>query len=300
MRLWTQCIRIDLEDKNEEFKNVHLEEIQYETITPGIKNLLKDHVGGDQRNIADYPRGINDSPNFNRPPVSESLIEILFSSDLPVVRETMVFLDAMLKEELAAQNEMEEVLPKTHTSIFKEQREKTESTEERDSHIESGFINANVHHLPSVKSNPSSLQGARDNLQHIAVCSGLRGFVEEGKVQRNNVLLYEDGGGYAPTYKTIVNSYWDSICKQAFDSKEDFIDHWLKHHKDNGIENLDDYRQFKDILVLSGGGHYEMNARKSFLADDLTYENIVKPVMLATGFSPIQCKYQSNSNDNHK
>ena len=300
MRLWTQCIRIDYEDKNKEFENVHLEEIKFETVTTGIINLLKDEVGGDSQTIADYPRGINDSPNLNRPPVSESLVEIIFSSDLPVVEETMAFLDAMLKEELADQDKTEEVSPKTYTSVFKEPNDEEDNIEERDMHIESGFINANVRHLPSVKSNPSSLQGARDNLQHIAVCSGLRGFVDEDKVQRHNLCMYEDGGGYAPTFKTIVNSYWDNICKQAFDSKEEFIDHWLKCHKDHGIENLEDYRQFKDILVLSGGGHYEMNARKSFLADDLTFENIVKPAMLATGFSPIQCKYQSNSNDNHK
>ena len=111
--MWTQCICIDYEDNNGEFNNVHLEEIKFETVTLGIVNLLKDQVDGDSQHIADYQRGIRDLPNLNRPPVYESLIEILFSSDLPVVKETMGFLDAMLKEEVADQGskkEMEQVL----------------------------------------------------------------------------------------------------------------------------------------------------------------------------------------------
>ena len=102
--------------------------------------------------------------------------------------------------------------------------------EVRDAHIDSGYIYTKIHHLPPTTHNPSSLAGARQNLRHIAKCMGLRGFVETDKEQRNNVVLYEDGGSYAPTNKVIDETFWDNVCNRSFDTKVDFISHWLDHH----------------------------------------------------------------------
>ena len=170
----------------------------------------------------------------------------------------------------------------------------------RDDHIESGQIHASIHHLPPTQSNPSSHQGARDNLRHLAVCMGLRKFVPPDQVQRNHVIFYEDGGGWSPTYKAINETFSDPLCKKSFNSKHDFLEHWREYHNDYGIDNIGDYREFKDFIVLSGAGHHEMNLRKSILSSEVAFENFVKQSMMATGFTAQQSKYQSISNDNHK
>ena len=172
--------------------------------------------------------------------------------------------------------------------------------EERDSHIESGYINTAIHHLPPTSQNPSSLAGARENLRHVARCMGLRGFVAAEKEQRNNVVMYEDGGSYAPTNKVIDETFYDNLCRRSFDSKEEFISHWLECHGGLGINCINDFREFRDFLVCSGGGHMEQNARKSFLSDEFTYTNFVKPCIMATGFNEQQSRHQSLSSDNHK
>ena len=170
----------------------------------------------------------------------------------------------------------------------------------RDEHIELGYLQTKIHHLPPTGENPSSNQGARDNLRHIGVCMGVRGFVSEEKVQRNNVILYEDGGGYSPTSKAINETFIDPICKMTFNSKTEFLDHWTESHDAFGIDNLHPYRLFKDFLVISGAGHHELNARKSFLSSEVTYNNFVGQAIMATGFTAIQSKYQSMTSDNHR
>ena len=175
----------------------------------------------------------------------------------------------------------------------------TETTE-RDDHIPSGFIESQTHHLPPTPNNPSSLDGAKQNLRHIAKHLGLKGFVENDKVRRNNVILYEDGGGWSPTFKVINNTYIDPSCQIVFETKTAFLEHWFTVHPEEVISNLNDHLEFKDFLVCSGGGHYEMNARKSFLTDSKLYPHYIRQVIMATGFTSEQARYQTTSNDNHK
>ena len=98
MRLWTQGIRIDYQI--EEFKNVHQETIEYQKITPGLQRLLKHDLTNTEIRQKDYERRIDDSPNLSRPPVSEDLLTLLFSNDLPLVKEIMRFFSSLLKEEI--------------------------------------------------------------------------------------------------------------------------------------------------------------------------------------------------------
>ena len=96
--MWTQGIRLDFEE--EQFKNVNNETIEYSNVTTGLVNLLKDDIDNKERRPKDHDRKINDSPNLSRPPVSENILEIIFSNDLPVVDETLRFFDSCIKEVL--------------------------------------------------------------------------------------------------------------------------------------------------------------------------------------------------------
>ena len=169
----------------------------------------------------------------------------------------------------------------------------------RDLHIPSGYVKGTIEHLPPTSSNPSSSLGAKANLRHLGQVMSLPGFVPKHMEKRESLVLVEDGGGYGPTQKAITNTYIDPICEKSFDSQEEFMAHWFDKHPSIAIPNLDDYREFKDFIVVAGGGHYEMNGRKGFLGSDFAYPNFVKQTIMSTGFTEQQAKFQI-SGDNHK
>ena len=82
------------------FKAVNKEVIEYSNVTTGLVNLLKDDIDNKERRAKDYDRKIDDSPNLSRPPISENILEIIFSNDLPLVDETLRFFDSCMKEVL--------------------------------------------------------------------------------------------------------------------------------------------------------------------------------------------------------
>ena len=53
--------------------------------------------------------------------------------------------------------------------------------------------------------NNSFLQitGAKANMRHLGQIMGLEGFVNPTDVQRKNLIMYEDGGGFIPSKKAI-------------------------------------------------------------------------------------------------
>ena len=174
-----------------------------------------------------------------------------------------------------------------------------EKTEDRDLHIPSGMVPGEIHHLPPTSFNPGSLDGAKQNLRHFAKIMGMPRFVPKSEEKRCNLIVVEDGGGFAPTHKVICSSYLDPHCQLEFDSKQSFLEHWFQAHKELPINDLEDYREFKDIIVVCGGGHYEMNARKGFLSSKFAFEHFVKQTIQSCGFTDEQTKYQFSS-DNHK
>ena len=174
------------------------------------------------------------------------------------------------------------------------------SSKNQEAHIENGTVDCKIHHLPPTTSNPSALDGAKENMRHLARLLGLRGFVPPEKEQRNNLIFFEDGGGYIPSKKAIENTFVDPACSQCFDSKETFLEHFLSCHPEEPLENFSAYREFRDIKVELGGGHLELNFRRNILSDALTYNAFVKPTMMSAGFSEIQARYQATSRDNHK
>jgi hypothetical protein len=92
----------------EEFKDVPDIEMKLEKPTPNIIALMKDKFPTDPCNQnehvveEDRPRSISDSINLSRPPVSENILDIIFSSDYPVRMECMKFLEEQLQLELAS------------------------------------------------------------------------------------------------------------------------------------------------------------------------------------------------------
>ena len=148
--------------------------------------------------------------------------------------------------------------------------------------------------------NPSALQGAKANMRHLGQVLGLRGFVPAGKEQRNNIVLYEDGGGYIPTKKAIDNSYIDPFCQTTYDCKQEFLAHFFESHPDVPIPDLSAFQEFRDFCVELGGGHYELNVRRNCLSDSEFYDSFVRDSMIATGFSEVQARYQACCRDNHK
>ena len=84
----------------EEFDKVNEECVDFLPITAGIERLLKDNLESPEVREEDYLRRIDDPPNIARPPVSEDLVTMLFSNDLPLVNETLAYLNDMLNDEI--------------------------------------------------------------------------------------------------------------------------------------------------------------------------------------------------------
>jgi hypothetical protein len=71
-----------------------------------------------------------------------------------------------------------------------------------DNHIESLVIpNTEVTHVPPLQTNPGSLDGAIMCLRHVAYLSGLNGFREPSEVEREHLIIFEDGGAISQSIK---------------------------------------------------------------------------------------------------
>ena len=78
------------------------------------------------------------------------------------------------------------------------------------------------------------------------------------------------------------------------------MEHFLTTHKDKPLHDLNIYREFRGFHVELGGGHYELNCRRSFLCDKIGYETFVKQSIMSTGFTEVQARHQATARDNHK
>jgi hypothetical protein len=128
-----------------------------------------------------------------------------------------------------------------------------------------------MQHLPPLASNPGSNEGAKSNLRHLGQIMGLRQFVPPSEVQRNNLIIYEDGGGFIPTLKAIENCFLDPFCSIKFDDKNQFMSHLISEHGDVSIADVNNFTEFKDCHVELGGGHYEENCRRNCLNDGINF-----------------------------
>ena len=79
-----------------------------------------------------------------------------------------------------------------------------------------------------------------------------------------------------------------------------FLEHMIIAHEEQKLTNLDAFREFRGFIVELGGGHLELNCRRSILSSPVIYESFVKKTMMAAGFSEVQANYQALSRDNHK
>jgi hypothetical protein len=74
--------------------------------------------------------------------------------------------------------------------------------ENDDEHIESLIIpNTLVTHAPPLQTNPGSLDGAIMCLRHVAYLSGLNDFREPSEVEREHLIVFEDGGALFQSIK---------------------------------------------------------------------------------------------------
>jgi hypothetical protein len=189
---------------------------------------------------------MEDSLNLNRPSISESPLTIVFTSHLPVVKEFLKFITEEFEKESSEMRESEQ--HQNILSISKKAKHEIRIPNDqftgyqslklrrtRDTQILSGLVDATIHHLPPTAMNPGSLTGAKTNLRQLGQVMGVKGFVPEHLVQRNHLIVYEDGGGWVVTKNVIDNSFLDPLCKLEFDSKNEFVSHMLVEHPDYTI-----------------------------------------------------------------
>ena len=125
-----------------------------------------------------------------------------------------------------------------------------------------------------------------------------RGFVENPK--RNNLVVYEDAGGYVQSIKAVRNCHLCFRCDTTFDQLAEFQKHCQSEHPDLIINDLADYQEFKGMHIELGNGHLEENIRRNFLNDEIWYSNFVKIMVQSCGFNLQQVGYQVKSHDGHK
>ena len=125
-----------------------------------------------------------------------------------------------------------------------------------------------------------------------------RGFVEAPK--RNNLIIFEDAGGYVMTQKAINNCHLCYRGNLTFDQLKGFTDHCKDKHPDMGLLDIHAHKEFARFHVELGNGHLEENCRRNFLGDDIFYQNFVKAMIKSCGFTDQQAGYQVASHDNHK